>query len=85
MSNRPGGGEDYLDKALDKVEQMAGRKVHIQNSTYTIATPLQRADSVSQAGHNVQPGKYRKQNEKITDKLRQMFEKFTGKKVGFAV
>lgn len=32
MSNRPGGGEDYLDKALDKVEQMAGRKVNIQES-----------------------------------------------------
>lgn len=33
-------------------------------------------------GHNIDPAKYRKQNEKITDKLRQMFEKFTGKKVG---
>lgn len=27
------------------------------------------------------PGQYRAQNEKITDKLRGMFEKFTGKKV----
>lgn len=26
MSN-PRGGEDYLDKALDKVERMAGKKV----------------------------------------------------------
>lgn len=85
MSNRPAGGEDYLDKALDKVEQMAGRKVNIQCPVYLLAPLLQRADSFSQAGHNVQPGKYRKQNEKITDKLRQMFEKFTGKKVGLTV
>lgn len=28
MGNTQGGGEDYLDKALDKVEQMAGKKVH---------------------------------------------------------
>lgn len=29
MNNNQGnqGGEDYLDKALDKVEQMAGKKV----------------------------------------------------------
>jgi hypothetical protein len=29
----------------------------------------------------VNPGQYRAQNEKITDKLRGMFEKATGKKV----
>ena len=54
-----GGGEDYLDKALDQAEKFAGKK----------------------SGHPVEPGKYRKQNEKITDKLRSMFEKATGKKV----
>ncbi|KAF1818740.1 uncharacterized protein K489DRAFT_413554 [Dissoconium aciculare CBS 342.82] len=32
-------------------------------------------------GHNVDPAKYRSQNEKITDKLRALFEKFTGKKL----
>jgi len=37
----------------------------------------------TQSGHPVQPGKYRAQNEKITDKLRSMFEKATGKKVSF--
>lgn len=30
------------------------------------------------------PGQYRAQNEKITDKLRGMFEKATGKKVGLS-
>jgi hypothetical protein len=34
-----------------------------------------------QSGHPVDSAKYRKQNEKITDKLRSMFEKATGKKV----
>jgi len=32
------------------------------------------------SGHNVDPQKYRAQNEKFTDKLRGMFEKYTGKK-----
>lgn len=36
-----------------------------------------------QAGKNIDPQKYRKQNEKVTDKIRQMIEKFTGKKVSF--
>jgi hypothetical protein len=36
-----------------------------------------------QSGHPVDSAKYRKQNEKITDKLRSMFEKATGKKVSF--
>ena len=35
----------------------------------------------NQSGHAVNPGQYRAQNEKITDKLRGMFEKATGKKV----
>lgn len=38
-----------------------------------------------QSGHNVDPAKYRKQNEKITDTLRGMFEKATGKKVCFTM
>ncbi|KAM0710478.1 hypothetical protein Q7P35_002841 [Cladosporium inversicolor] len=58
-NNNAAGKEDFLDKALDKVEQMAGKK----------------------SGHAVNPGQYRAQNEKITDKLRGMFEKATGKKV----
>jgi hypothetical protein len=33
----------------------------------------------------VNPGQYRAQNEKITDGIRGMFEKFTGKKVSFVV
>jgi hypothetical protein len=33
----------------------------------------------------VNPGQYRAQNEKITDGIRGMFEKFTGKKVNFVV
>jgi len=32
------------------------------------------------SGHNVDPQRYRAQNEKFTDKLRGMFEKYTGKK-----
>ena len=32
------------------------------------------------SGHNVDPQRYRAQNEKFTDKLRCMFEKYTGKK-----
>ena len=33
MNNNQGnrGGEDYLDKALDKVEQMAGKKVRAKS------------------------------------------------------
>lgn len=53
------GGEDYLDKAVDKAEQMIGKK----------------------SGHPIDSQKYRAQNEKFTDKLRGMIEKFTGKKV----
>merc|ERR1712080_189546 len=56
MNNNNRGNEDYRDKALDKVEQMAGRK----------------------AGKNIDPQKYRKQNEKVTDKIRGMIEKFYG-------
>ena len=32
MNNNPAGKEDYLDKALDKVEQMAGKKVRAKKS-----------------------------------------------------
>lgn len=32
MNNNPAGKEDYLDKALDKVEQMAGKKVRAKMS-----------------------------------------------------
>lgn len=39
----------------------------------------------TQSGHNVDPAKYRQQNEKITDTLRGMFEKATGKKVCFTM
>jgi hypothetical protein len=42
---------------------------------------LNIATDSSKAGHNVNPGQYRAQNEKITDGIRGMFEKFTGKKV----
>jgi len=51
--------EDYLDKGLDKVEQMFGKK----------------------SGHQVDPNKMRSTNEKITDKIRDTFEKTTGKNV----
>ncbi|KAM0693842.1 hypothetical protein Q7P36_005966 [Cladosporium allicinum] len=76
MANR--GGEDYLDKALDQAEKFAGKKVTLQHltCTYTIAPCMLACDS----GHPVDSAKYRKQNEKITDKLRSMFEKATGKK-----
>jgi hypothetical protein len=33
----------------------------------------------------VNPGQYRAQNEKITDGIRGMFEKFTGKKVSSVI
>ncbi|EME40270.1 hypothetical protein DOTSEDRAFT_28174 [Dothistroma septosporum NZE10] len=33
------------------------------------------------SGHQIDPAKYRAQNEKFTDKLRGFFEKKTGKKV----
>jgi hypothetical protein len=36
------------------------------------------------SGKNIDPNKYSKQNEKLTDKLRGMFEKSSGKKVGLA-
>ncbi|KJX97699.1 hypothetical protein TI39_contig469g00002 [Zymoseptoria brevis] len=51
--------KDYLDKALEKLESMIGKK----------------------SGKNIDPNKYSKQNEKITDKIRQMVEKATGKKI----
>lgn len=39
MGNTRGGGEDYLDKALDKVEQMAGKKVRRRMSqAHALAT-----------------------------------------------
>ncbi|KAK3677239.1 hypothetical protein LTR78_002777 [Recurvomyces mirabilis] len=59
MAQPQPGGQDYLDKAVDKAEQMAGKK----------------------SGHQIDSAKMRGTNEKITDKLRGMFEKFTGKKV----
>jgi transcription termination factor NusB len=36
------------------------------------------------SGKNVDPQKYRAQNEKITDKIRGYIEKFTGKKVRYS-
>jgi glucose-6-phosphate isomerase len=90
MANR--GGEDYLDKALDQAEKFAGKKVrdthtHILRCKHnTIHNPMKQWTNMStreQSGHPVDSAKYRKQNEKITDKLRSMFEKATGKKVSF--
>ena len=92
MANR--GGEDYLDKALDQAEKFAGKKVqyihppthpqilHYAERAYE-RTNVGLTSCARQSGHPVDSAKYRKQNEKITDKLRSMFEKATGKKVSF--
>lgn len=37
------------------------------------------------SGHQIDPNKYSAQNEKFTDKARGMFEKWTGKKVRYAL
>ena len=72
------GGEDYLDKAVDKAEQMTGTSsAHAVPQLQMMLTTRQGKKS----GHAVDSQKYRAQNEKFTDKLRGWFEKTTGKKV----
>jgi hypothetical protein len=55
----------------------------VSNTSVPFTTAVDAAEKKlgTQTGHNVDPAKYRSQNEKFTDKLRGLFEKLTGKKV----
>lgn len=82
MNNQQPAGqkEDYLDKGTDHT------LTDFTHYSVPKLTTSPAVDAIEKkfgqaSGHQVDPAKYRAQNEKFTDKLRGFIEKKTGKKV----
>jgi hypothetical protein len=78
MSGQPP-KKDYLDKGSSCEELPLSTTV----ANVCLCVALEKLERMvgKKTGKNIDPNKYAKHNEKVTDKIRMMVEKATGKKV----